>query len=444
MRAREVVLLIFIIAAGLLLTQTYKGNINWNWNWDDWQGPFFGLSHEATAQESQSVAAPLPEELVVVNSHGDVDIQASADGQMTVLLEKKAYRRSEDEAQKAAEQLHMTITRRGAKLVLSTNRDDFRRRNFVSNFRITVPEGLAVNVRNSYGLVKTVKTGRTTIDNSHGPVTASDIRGSLVSHNSYDDVAISDVAADCEVDCSHGEAAVVRVKGRVQVTDTYGSVRVEDAGGDVVMNGTHADIHGLKLPGTVKAETTYRDISLTEVGPATVIGHLSAIDIKGVKGSLDITDSYGQVKLADVQGGLAIHGPSVEVSGRSITAPEISISTSNQNVDLADFSGKTTVTTAHGSVTLRPAQVTGDITVKAEYSGITLIWPAGAKNPFEARTHNGEVRWNLSVKPDLDQKNGYSLVKAFGSEQGKPQVVLSTSYANITIEEAGRAGTGKF
>jgi DUF4097 and DUF4098 domain-containing protein YvlB len=444
MRAREVVLLIFIIAAGLLLTQTYKGNINWDWNWDDWQGPFFGLSHEATAQESQAIAAPLPEELVVVNSHGDVDVQASADGQMTVFLEKKAYRRTEDEARKAADQLHMTVDRQGSKLVLSTNRDDFRRRNFVSNFRITVPEGLAVNIRNSYGLVKAVKTGRTTIDNSHGPVTASDIRGSLISRNSYDDAAISDVAADCEVDCHHGEAVVLRVKGRVRVTDTYGSVRVEDVGGDVVLNGSHAEMHGLRLPGTVRVETTYRDIALTDVGPATVIGHHSGVDIKGVKGSLDITDSYGQVKLADVQGGLVIHGRSVEVSGRTIAGPDISISTSYQNVDLADFSGKTTVTTAHGNVSLQPAQVSGDITVKAEYAEIKFIWPAGAKNPFEARTHNGEVRWNLSVKPDLNQKNGYSLVKAFGSEQGKPQVVLSTSYADIIIEEAGTAGTGKF
>ena len=444
MRAREVVLLIFIIAAGLLLTQTYKGNINWDWNWGDWQGPFFGLSHEATAQESQAIAAPLPEELVVVNSHGDVDVQASTDGQVTVFFEKKAYRRTEEEARQAAEQLHMTVNRQGAKLVLSTNRDDFRRRNFVSNFRITVPEGLAVNIRNSYGLVKAVKTGRTTIDNSHGPVTASDIRGALVSRNSYDDAAISDVAADCEVDCSHGEASVVRVKGRVQVTDTYGSIRVEDAGGNVVLNGSHADIHGLKLPGTVKAETTYRDISLTEVGPATVIGHHSLVEAKGVKGSLDITNSYGQVKLDDIQGGLAVHGRSVEVNGRAITAPEISISTSYQNVDLADFSGKTTVTTAHGNVTLQPAQVSGDITVTAEYSGITLLWPAGAKNPFEARTHNGEIRWSLSTKPDLDQKNGSSLVKAFGSEQGKPRVLLSTSYGDIVIKEAGTAGTGKF
>jgi hypothetical protein len=444
MRAREVVLLIFIIVAGLLLTQTYKGNINWDWNWGDWQGPFFGMSHEGTAQETRAIAAPLPEELVVVNSHGDVDVQASADGTMTVILEKKAFRRTEEEARKAAELLQMTVTRQGSKLVLSTNRDDFRRRNFVTNFRITVPEGLAVDIRSSYGLVKTVRTGRTTIDNSHGPVIASDIRGSFISRNSYDDASVSDAAADCEVDCSHGEAVVARVKGRVRVTDTYGSIRVEDAGGDVVLNGSHADIHGLRLPGTVKAETTYRDISLTDVGPATVVGHHSGVTVKGVKGSLDITNSYGQVKVEDIQGGLAVNGRSVEVSGRAITAPEISISTSYQDVDLSDFTGKTTVTMAHGNVSLAPRQITGDITVKAEYSAVTLVWPAGAANPFEARTRVGEIRWGLSAKPDLNEKNGSSVLKAFGSEQGRPMVNLSTSYADITVEAAGTAGTGKF
>ena len=443
MKAREIALLIFIVCAGLVLTQSYKGRLNWSWDWGDWDAPFFGSSHEFAAQESKVIDAPLPEELIVDNSHGDVDIQAAADGRLTVILEKKAYRRNEAEARTAAEELRLTAERRGGNLVLSTNRDEFKKKRFVTNFRITVPEGLAVDVRTSYGLVRVSQTGKTSIENSHGGVTASDIRGALTSRNTYEDVSVSDVASDCEVECHHGAATVVRVKGRVQVKDTYGQLRVEEAGGDVSLDGSHTEIVGLKLAGAVKAETTYRDISLTDVGSATVVGHHSGVEVNGCRGNLDITDTYGRVKVQNIQGGLAVHGQSLEVFGRALTGPENSVSTTYQNIDLAGFSGRTTVTTSHGNVTLQPAVLAGDLEVKADYAGIRLLWPAGARYPFEARTNNGDIRWNLSVPPDLDQKNGSSLLKAFGAEQGKPRVVLNTSYANIIVEEQGPSGTDK-
>lgn len=444
MKAREIALLIFIVCAGLILTQGYKGHLDWSWDWGDGDVPFFGLSHEFAAQESKVIDAPLPEELVVNNSHGDVDVQAAADGRLTVFLEKKAYRRNEAEARTAAEGLHLTAERRGPNLVLSTNRDEFQRKRFVTNFRITVPEGLAVDIRTSYGLVRVSKTGRTSIENLHGGVTASDIRGALTSRNTYEDVSVSDAASDCEVECLHGAATVVRAKGRVQVKDTYGQLRVEEAAGEVIMDGSHTEIIGLKLAGVVKAETTYRDITLTDVGSASVVGHHSGIEVNGCRGSLDITDTYGRVKLQDIQGSLTVHGKSLGVFGRALAGPENFLSTTYENIDLAGFSGKTTVTSSHGDITLQPGLLVGDLEVKADYAGIRLLWPAGGRYPFEARTTNGDIRWRLSAAPDLDQKNGAALLKAFGSEQGKPRVVLSTSYANIIVEEQSSSDADKF
>jgi len=439
MKGREIVLLIFIILAGLLLTQTDKGHINWNWgvDWGEWEGPFFGGSHEFTAQETKTIDSPLPEELVVANSHGDVEVQPSADGTLTVFLETKAYRRSEEEAREAAQGVHLTVDRQGSKLILSTNRDTFRKKRFWTNWRIRLPEGRSIDIQNSYGLVKTEKTGRTSIINSHGAVTAQDVRGAFVCRTSYEDVNVSDLAADCQVECLHGAVTAVRVKGRVAVIASYGEVRVEEAGGDVVVNGTHTEVVARKVVGTVKAETTYRDISLAETGPATVIGHHSGVDARDIKGDLDVGDIYGRVTVHNIQGSLSVHGRSLEVMGRAISGPQLSISTSYQNIDLADFSGQTDITTSHGNVSLQPSRVGGDITVKAEHSEVRLVWPAGAVHPIEAQTRYGSIRWNLEAKPDLEKKNGFSLVKAFSQEQGRPRVALSTTYADIIVEPAG-------
>jgi DUF4097 and DUF4098 domain-containing protein YvlB len=435
MKGREIVLLIFILVAGVLLTQTYRGNINWEWGWDDWNGSIFGPSHEFTAQESRTIEPPLPAEVAVDNRHGEVEIVPAADGRITVVLEKRARRRTEEEARAAAEGLHLTLDQQGSKLVLSTNRDEFRR-GFNTVFRISVPEGLPVDVRNSYGPVKAVGTGRTKVDNTHGSVTLQDIRGPLTCQTSYEDVMVTDAAADCEVDCRNGAVTILRVKGTLRVSASYDRVRVEEAEGEVVINGSHADILGRRLGGPVRVETTYRDINLAEVGPATVVGHHSAIEVKGVRGDLDLSDTYGGAKVEDIQGGLVVHGRSLEVSGRGLSGPTLSISTTYRDVDLAGFSGKTEITIAHGDVSLRPERIAGGIEVKGEYSEIRLEWPAGAESPVEARARDGRVRWSLPVGPDLEQKNGFSLLKAFGRVEGRAGVILNTTHGDIIIEPA--------
>lgn len=434
MRAREVVLLIFIIGLGVLLTQTDRGNINWEWDWDNWDGPFWGASKEASAQESRTFEAPLPQELAVINTHGEVRVEPSADGRISVVLEKKAWRRTEEEAKEAVASLRLTVDQDGSRLALSTNAEDLPRKRFRTVFRIAAPEGLAVDIQNSYGLVRTVRTGRTTVVNSHGPVTAEDIRGPYSGRTSYEDLSVSDVAADCRAEVRHGALTVLRVKGLAVLSDTYGDLRVEDAAGDVTVTGSHAQVIGRRLAGTVKVETTYQDISLVEVGPATVVGHHSAVEVADAKGAVDITDSYGRVVLQRIQGGLKVNGRSLEISGRTITGPEISLTTSYRTIDLADFSGTTDITGAHSRIILAPSRIDAALQVRNEYGDVQFTWPAGVRNPFEARTRYGKVRWNLSEATDLNETNGQSLVKAFGRETGRPSVSLVTSYGDIIIE----------
>jgi hypothetical protein len=436
MRPREVVLLIFIIGLGVLLTQTYRGNINWEWDWDNWDGPFFTASHEAAAQESRTFEAPLPGELAVVNTHGEVRVEPSADGRITVTLEKKAWRRTDEEAREAVESLHLTVDQGASRLALSTNAEDLPRKRFRTVFRITAPEGLAVDIQNSYGPVKTVRTGRTTVVNSHGPVTAEDVRGAYTGRTTYEDISVSDVAAECRVEARHGAVTVLRVKGPAVLSDTYGDLRVEDAAGDVTVTCAHTDVIGRRLAGTVKVETTYRDISLVEVGPATVVGHHSAVEVLDARGPVDITDSYGRVVLQRIRGSLKVGGRSLEISGRTITGPEISVSTSYQSIDLADFAGRTDITASHSNIVLAPASLEAGLRVKNDYGEVRFTWPDALRNPLEARTRYGKVRWNLPQAPDVSESDGESFVRAFGNETGRPPVSLSTSYADIIIGPA--------
>jgi len=57
------------------------------------------------------------------------------------------------------------------------NRDDFKRKSFETDFKIVVPAGTRVLVKNSYGPIKVRETGASELINSHGRISASAVAG---------------------------------------------------------------------------------------------------------------------------------------------------------------------------------------------------------------------------------------------------------------------------
>jgi hypothetical protein len=92
----------------------------------------------------------------------------------------------------------------------------------------------------------------------------------------------------------------------------------------------------------------------------------------------------------------------------------------------------------NGNVTLQPLDLRHGMDVHNEYGEIGLVWPSGETARFEARSKGGSIHWGLATKPDLDQTDGESLLKAFSAGAAAPLITLSTTYEDIRIEEGGR------
>jgi len=443
MKTKEFFLLILIIAAGVILFHAETGRIeDLNIGWDpDWGDFFSGWGQEFTYQETREIEPSPAAALEVVNNHGSVEVQGNATDKISITLVKRIWRRKEAEARGTAESLQLIVQDDGQKVLVTTNREQVKRRRFETDFSISVPPGFKVTVQNSYGLVKAVQTGETTISNSHGEVMARDIRGKLSVQNSYEDVDVAGVASDSLVRSGHAEVVLRQAQGQVQVDHSYGSVRLEDIAGNVTITAPHSDIIGLRLAGTVKVESSYEPISLTETGSVQVDGHHSDLKLEAIRGDVGITDSYGTAELLGVTGKLTVNGDNLAVIGRRLEGPENSVSSSYQDVHLADFTGTTTVTLRHASLRLEPGLLVGDLRVEGEYCPIELAWPAGGRFPFASQTRNSEIHWELSTPPSFKSSNGVSVLKAFQEVTGKPLISLTTSYGDITVEEATAAET---
>jgi DUF4097 and DUF4098 domain-containing protein YvlB len=438
MKFREVLLVIVLLVAGVIVYEVQTGNwTTWGWTFDE-DGEFFGFGKAYAFEETQTIQGPLPAGLEVVNSHGWVEVRGSDQEIVQLTLQKKIWRRDEADARAVADKLHIKADRSADRLSFSTNRDDFTKRNFETGFILVVPRRMTVTVTNSYGAVKVEDVREATVRNRHGKVSADNIAGPCRLEGSYEDIEASNLKGGCQVIGSHAAVNVLTAAGDLRVETSYADIRFEDIGGKADIEGSHATVDGRRVKGPVTVETSYEKISLADVGAALVRAQHCAVETTDVRGDLDVQTTYEPVQARNIQGSFRTSGNNVEVSASGIKGPEIAVTTSHENVELADFSANVRISIRHGNVSLSPTDLKFPVDVRGEYSNIDFYWPAGETAPLEAQTRGGNVKWGLSQRPALEKTNGTSLVKAFVENRDKPGVNLSTTYGDIRIEEKGR------
>jgi hypothetical protein len=430
MKAKEIILLILIIAVGVTFYHAHTGKI-----YIDIDDHIFFDHEKFVYEEFQELEPPFPIQLKVINAHGDIEIQGTDEERISVSFEKVIWRRNEEQAKEVADELKMIIDKDAHQLTISTSRNEFRRRNFRTNFRISLPGGTDIDVKNSYGTVKTVKVGNTNIKNRHGKIIASDIAGELIIENSYKDIEIDNVQSDCRIEGKHADVFVNGVKGKAQIDHQYGKVRLENISQDVKIDGSHSGVYGENLMGSVEITTSYKKIALFDVGPTKIRARHSPVEVQGAREYVDIENNYSKVIVDNLRGDLVVDGKNLGVYGKTIVGQKIYITSSYRNVELSEFSGKTTILLEHGEIVLNPSPLTHPIEVKGKYADIKFYWPLGEKYPFEATAKNGDIKWRLPDEISIQEEDHISIVKAFLEEKEKPSIFLSTSYSTIRVEE---------
>jgi hypothetical protein len=432
MKAKEIILLILIVVGGVFLYYAQTGKLDVAFGID---GHFLFPLHQFKYEEYTKLQPPFPSRLQVINAHGNVEIQGADEQGMAISFQKKIWRRKEKQAKGVSDALKMSVQKDSNELLITTNRDEFRKRNFETSFIISLPKGMEVEVENSHGLVKVLNTGSTNITNPHGKVIVSQVQGEVVIKNSYEDVEIKNVQAGCRIESKHSTVSVSNVGGKAEVALTHGNVTLENISQEVKVEGSHSEVFGQNLSRASEITTSYEKVTLSNVGPAKIICRHSPVEVDGARDFVDITDNYSTVRVSNLQGNLIVDGRNLKIYGKKIVGQEISVASSYENIELADFSGKTTIKNSHGEIFLQPLPLTHPLEVKGEYANIRFYWPSGGKYPIEAKAKNGEIKWKLPVELSFHEENSFSTIKAFLEEIGAPSIFLSTSYGTIWIGE---------
>ena len=432
MKAKEIILLILFVTVGIIFYHAQTGKIWVDWEWDE--GIYFG-QEEFVYEETEEINPPFPLSLHIINAHGHIEVEGADQENISILFEKRIFRRKQIQADELAEDLRMIVDKDGSSVQISTNREDFRKRRFRTNFKVVIPDRMAVNVKNSYGEVRVSQAGETEIRNPNGRVYAENITGNLSINNSYKEVEVENIYADCQINSRSSTVTAIGVEGPTHIDHRYGKIHCENMGQSVTVDGSYAEVYAKNVAGFFDIQTSYRKVELSDVGPVQIRAKNSRIEIKGAKDSVDIENRYGEVELFDIQGNLKIDGRNLEVYGHSIFGESISVTTSYRKVELTRFQARTEIKNSNGDVNLEPLSLTHPIEVNGQYTDIKFYWQSGWRYPIEARTKGGDIQWNVSEGLSHKEENGTKVIKAFESEIDKPSILLNTTYGSIRIDE---------
>ena len=162
---------------------------------------------------------------------------------------------------------------------------------------------------------------------------------------------------------------------------------------------------------------------------------------------VSLRNKFGQARLDQLQGPVALDGEfcnftlthlsgKVEVDsrygnveGRHLDGP-VNIQSKRADVSLADLHSDCRVTSEYGAVRVDTGSQTGNLTVEANKSDVTLDVPAQPRHSFNLKAGYGQVQ----VPKNLPFSTGDGQSAVWQQGQNRPMVRVSTSFGKITVQ----------
>ena len=382
--AGGILLMIAIIILGLIATQA--SHVNWGQlkdqidiNDDDF--PVFGTKYSYDDQLAQ--AFPAGASLHVNNSRGAVNVTASEDDQIRVVVHKRINAENQSDADKWNAGTKPQITSSGNVVTVNANNQGAGDHWVAADLDISIPRKAGVVVATHFGDVGIIgRDGDLDITNQKGDVTTTDINGKVSLKLDRSSARISQVSSD------------VSIGGRSN------DVSIEDVKGVVHLDGEFME-----------------SVKLSKISqPVTFKSSRTDMDFSRLDGDLDL-DS-GDLQASDVVGPLRLN-------------------TRSKDIRLTGVTGDVRLQDENGSIELRMNKL-GSMQVDNRKGDIQIYVPDKAGFQVDARARNGEVETDfeqLKVDNTNDQAIATGTVGA-----GGPRLVVNNEHGTIEIRKTSSLG----
>ncbi len=373
-----VFLLIVLIVFGLAATQATRvnwGSVRDNIDIDGQDIPFFGNTYNYDDQLQTDF--PAGATLHVVCDRGAVNVSASDDTQIHVMVHKRVSAGSQSDADNWNAKTKPTFTTSDRMVTLNANTQAAGDHWIATDLTISLPRKASVTVSSRRGDISVLgRDGDINLTSQRGDVTADDIKGNAT------------------FSLEHSSGRISKVSGDVSVEGRPNDVTVEDVGGGLRLNGEFDSIKISRIAGAVNFKSQRTDMEFAKL-----------------TGDLDM-DS-GDLRANDLLG-------------------PFRLTTRSKDVHLEGVSGDVRIDDENGDISLRVVKL-GSIQIENRKGDLQLYLPDKSSFQLDARSRGGEFQTDF---PELKVNNGDDQASANGSVgTGGPHIVLNNEHGTIEIRK---------
>lgn len=377
----SILLLILIVVAGL--SAHYSSDIDWGGvrdqiQMDDNLGGIFGNAY--TFDDTVEQAFPAHGSLRVVCDHGTLNISPATDDKLRVVVHKKLYAKSQDDANKYNQGTKAEVTVTGNTVLLNANTNGAGEHAVETDMEIFVPRDASLDVASK-----------------RGDVTINDRKADVKVALQHGDIVLNDIAGGVKLNLEKGSVRAAKIAGDLDLSGHVDNVTIDDVSGAVHLNGEF-----------------FEDIQLSKI-------------VKNVT----FNSSRSDMEIASVPGDLAINSDSVR--GNDILGP-VRLITRSKDIHLEAVSGDLHLEDTNGDVEVHTAAKLplGRMNISGKHGDIVLTLPSNAGFQIDATTHKGDITSEFSALK-IEQTNGASRATgSVGNGVSKLQITADTGDIRIS------------
>lgn len=132
------------------------------------------------------------------------------------------------------------------------------------DFTVYIPEGITLDVRNSFGDIDIENAGKATIRNSHGAIRIADCSKDAVAKNSFGSIDMKNIGGNIDASNSNGDIRISNAAGNIDVETSFGNIRLKNVKGNVEAESRNGNVEIEEAEGSIDAETSFGNVEIDE------------------------------------------------------------------------------------------------------------------------------------------------------------------------------------
>lgn len=317
--------------------------------------------YEEVYKKNASIDASGKNSLVVENQLGTIDVGKSSSNKIE--LEAEIRLKTDDTAYTKSVYNSIVEVSENNPVKITTNLNvlDRGKANIKSiNLVIKVPENISVDLKNEFGkIVVNSVTGKTTIYNKNGSISAKNVNGTLEVTNEFGSITVDSIKGDSKVINKNGSININNIEGSLYTENKFGSITAKDVKNNIEAFGENGKIELENIGGDATSTNKFGAIHLTNAGGTVKLsnnnGSVNFENDKTITKNVDINSKFGSITLKvpnEQQGKFNLHTKMGGIKNDFNLPVKKTASRSEVNSNLGNSDNQFNIENENGSITI--------------------------------------------------------------------------------------------